>query len=112
MLQRVEPFFGDLEEIFLANLEVMRVHGGVIEHLRQQLPPHIFLMRRRGLAQEAAFAGEVLDDPLRFESVCAFATVLRLTRNCSASGRMPGNASPVRSVPDAAASFTWSTSCK
>src|ERR1035437_10281830 len=50
--------------------------------------------------------------PWPSSSVYALATVFRLTRNSSANGRIEGSGSPVRNAPEAAAAFTWSTTCK
>ena len=66
--QRVESFVGELEEFRLADLQVVRVDDDVVDHLGEQLAADV-LAEGRGvlLADEAALAGDGLDDALVLE---------------------------------------------
>src|SRR3954469_19781432 len=67
MLEGVEPFVGEAEEIRLADLQVMRLHHRVVHRLRQQLQAHFFFVGGAVGANEAALAGQRLDDALVLE---------------------------------------------
>ena len=68
VLERVESVLGELKELVPADLQVMRVHDDVVERLGEQLAAHVLPERRVALvADEAALAGDGLDDALALE---------------------------------------------
>src|SRR5206468_3332972 len=91
----------------------MRLHDGIVNLFREGLEADVFLERRARRADEAAPLPATVSMTRWLSSFAyALATVLRLTRSSSASGRIDGNDSPDWMAPDATAAFTWSTSCK
>ena len=67
-LEVVEPFLDQGQEFFAVHLQVMRHDHGLVNFRRQQFLADLFVERRIAFLQEAALAGNRLDDalPLQF----------------------------------------------
>ena len=66
-LKRVEALFGEPEKLALGHLQVMRLNDGLIDLFGQQLEADFFSVRRLVGPDEAALAGDRLDDALALE---------------------------------------------
>ena len=67
LLKRIESIFRQPDELRPAHLQVMRLDDSVVHRLRQQFDPDFLLVRGAVRADEAAFAGERLDDALALQ---------------------------------------------
>src|SRR4051812_50085116 len=67
LFERVEPVAGEAEEVRLPDLQVGRLDHGLVDVAREDLDARGLLQRGMVLADEAALAGDGLDDPLALE---------------------------------------------
>ena len=112
VLERVEALLGDTQEVRLVDLQVMRLDDRAVERFGEQLPADLFLERRMVRANETALAGDRLDDALALQLRVRLGD--RVAVDAQLLGERPdaGQRLAGWSAPDAAAAFTWSTSCR
>src|SRR4051812_50215419 len=67
LFERVEPIAGEAEEFRPADLQVVRLDHGLVDVAREDLDARGLFQRGMVLADEAALAGDGLDDALAFE---------------------------------------------
>ena len=112
VLERVEALLGDTQKVRPIDLQMVRLNDCTVERFGEQLPAHLFFEWRMVRANETAFAGDGLNDALTLQRRIRLGDCVPIDSQFFRERTDPGNGEPAWSAPDAAAAFTWSTSCR